>query len=182
MQMQAHWVAAAAAAESGTDFARRLADDEVFLRIDAAIEPRAFRGPTVSADELDALRTIERVVCNRKVTHVGINHIVFQDEQRSANPKDIYVDCTAAGVRPTIQRPVFEPERITLQYTTIGNIPYGAATIGAVEALRDDDTDKNRLCPTLVFTGDIADILTLTHSGMTGIAAARNRTRPRQLE
>ena len=171
MQLQAHWVEAAAAADNGRDFAHRLESGEVFLRIDDGIEPHAWRGATVSTGELDAVRTIERVVHNAKITHLGSHDIVFQNDQRRANPNDIYVDCTAAGVRPTVQRPVFEPERITLQYTTIGNIPHGAATIGAVEALRDNDDDKNRLCPTLVFTGDITDILTLTHSGISGITA-----------
>ena len=48
MQLQARWVAAAAAAENGQDFAHRLEADEVFLRIDPAVEPQAFRGATVS--------------------------------------------------------------------------------------------------------------------------------------
>src|SRR5205809_2371397 len=50
-------------------------------------------------------------------------------------------------------------------------VPWSAATVGAVEALRDDDTDKNRLCPPLTFSGDIADTLAVAHAGMTGLIA-----------
>jgi hypothetical protein len=50
-------------------------------------------------------------------------------------------------------------------------IPYGAATVAAVEAARDDDGEKNRLCPPLTFTGNVSDVLELTHAGMTGLLA-----------
>jgi hypothetical protein len=50
-------------------------------------------------------------------------------------------------------------------------VPYGAATVGAVEAARDDDADKNRLCPPLVFTGDVADLLPMVYAGMSGLMA-----------
>ena len=88
-----------------------------------------------------------------------------------AEPGELYVDCTAAGVRATTPRPVFEPGRITLQYVTIGIVPWGAATIGVVEGSRDDDTDKNRLCPPLAFSGDVSDMMALALPGMTGLMA-----------
>ena len=59
-------------------------------------------------------------------------------------------------------------------------MPYGAATIGAVEAMRDDDDDKNRLCPVVVFSGLASDLLRLAYQGMTGLAA-RRRTRSRRV-
>src|SRR3954470_20035464 len=85
-------------------------------------------------------------------------------------PRRVYVDCTARGVRPTATRPVFEPDRITLQYVTIGIIPWSSATLGMVEASGRDDVEKNRLCPPLTFTGDVADILTMAYAGMLGLA------------
>ncbi|MEY2427112.1 MAG: hypothetical protein QOI61_2684, partial [Actinomycetota bacterium] len=64
MHLQACWVEAAAAAEDGHDFARRL-EGPVLSRIDPTVEPTVFRGPTVSELELDTLRSIERVVRDR---------------------------------------------------------------------------------------------------------------------
>ena len=71
MRLQARWVEAAAAAHDGHDFARRLEDAEVFVRIDPSVEPLAFRGATVSPREIDALRTIEHVVRARRVRSIG---------------------------------------------------------------------------------------------------------------
>ena len=53
MQLQAHWVSAAAEAEDATDFAHRLEASGVFLRFDEAVEPTMFRGSTMSQRELE---------------------------------------------------------------------------------------------------------------------------------
>ncbi len=169
MQLQARWVEAAAQAEDGADFARRLAAEDVLVRIDPGVVPETFRGATISTLEIDALRSIERVVRKRKILGLSPDRITFEDGEVGAEPNRIYVDCTAAGVQPTTPRPVFEPDKITIQYVTIGIVPWSAATIGAVEASRDDEADKNRLCPPLTFSGDIADVLELSYAGIAGL-------------
>ena len=171
MEMQGCWVAAAAQAEDAADFAKRLEADGVFVRIDATVEPTAFRGATISASELDGLGTIERVVPGRKVRHIGTDRIVTDQGDVPTSANRVHIDCTAAGVRPTVPRPVFEDGRITLQYVTIGIVPFGAAITGAVEARDDGDVEKNRLTPVLTFTGRAADVPHLAHAGMTGIMA-----------
>jgi hypothetical protein len=171
MQLQATFIAAAAAAEDAQDFAHRLEAAGIFLRLDPAVEPQAFRGPTLSTTEVEALRSIEDVVRRGRVRHVGVDRITFDDGELPTGPDHVHVDCTAAGVRPTTPRPVFEPGRITLQYVTLGFVPWGAATIGAVEALKDDDDTKNQLCPPVIFSGHVADILRFAKAGMQGITA-----------
>jgi len=168
MQLQARWVEAAAQAVDGADLARRLEAENVFVRIDLDVLPETFRGATISTLEIDALRSIERVVRKGKILGIGPDRITFDDGEIGADPDRVYVDCTAAGVRPTATRPVFEPDKITIQYVTIGIVPWSAATIGAVE-VSQDDTDKNRLCPPLTFSGDISDSLELSHAGITGL-------------
>ena len=37
--------------------------------------------------------------------------------------------------------------------------------------MKDDDETKNRLCPPVIFSGDVADILRFAYAGMQGIAA-----------
>jgi len=172
MHLQACWVEAAAEAEDATDFAHRLEADDIFVRVDQNIEPRMFRGATISIGELEALRTVERIVRQRKVLHIGAHVIVTDQGDVATDANRVYVDCTAAGVRPTIPRPIFESNRITLQYVTIGIVPWSAATLGVVEAATDDDdAEKNRLCPPLTFTGDASDLLHMAHTGMTGLMA-----------
>jgi hypothetical protein len=169
MEMQASWVDAAAEADDGMDFARRLEADGVFLRIDPNVEPTVFRGATISSGEIDSLRRIEQVVPGRRVLRIGTDRIVTDSGDMDAEPGRVYVDCTAQGVRPTVPRPIFEGDRMTLQYVTIGIVPWSAAIVGTVEARQVDDAEKNRLCPTLQFTGNVADMPRLSYSGMEGI-------------
>lgn len=171
MQLQAHWVAACAAATDAEDFFHRLEAAQVFLRIDPDVVPQMFRGATVSVDEVEALRSITDVVRLGRVRHVGVDHLTLDHGELPTGPGHVHVDCTAAGVRPTVPRPVFEPGRITLQYVTLGFVSWGAATIGAVEALKDDDETKNRLCPVVVFSGHAADVLRFALAGMIGLGA-----------
>ena len=171
MHMQGCFVRAAAEAADAADWFHRMEADGNFIRIDAAVEPEVFRGATISSEEVDALRTIERVVPRRRVLHIGMNRIVTDDGDLTAEPDRVFVDCSAPGLPPTIPCPVFDGRRITLQQVTIGIVPWGAATIGAVEARAEDDVSKNLLCPPLTFTGQAADVLNLAHIGMTGLIA-----------
>ncbi|MET0901701.1 MAG: NAD(P)-binding protein [Acidimicrobiales bacterium] len=171
MQLQARWLAATAAAEDAQDFAHRLEAAEVLVRIDPNVEPQAFRGATVSPAEVEALRSIRDVVRRGRVRHIAVDRITLDEGELPTGPDHIHVDCTAAGLPATVPRPVFEPGRITLQYVTLGFVPWGAATIGAVEAMKDDDELKNRLCPPVIFSGHAADLLRFAHAGMQGIMA-----------
>lgn len=171
MELQARWVEAAAEAIDGLDFARRLEAAGVFLRMDPNVEPEAYRGAIVSHRELDALRTVERVVRRGKVRTIGTQRIELDDGDLATRPGVLHVDCTASGVRPTALRPIFSDDRITVQHVTIISVCWSAATLGAVEAARDGDADKNRLCPPLKFTGKASDLLEFVHAGMSGLAA-----------
>ena len=177
MRLQARWVEAAAAAEDGLDFARRLENAGVFVRIDLSVEPLVFRGATVSLREIDAVRTIEHVVRARRVRSIGRVTVATDAGDVPGGPREVYVDCTAAGVPASAPRPVFEPGRITIQYVGVGFLPWCAATIGFVESAGLDDEERNRLCPPVVFTGDAADLARLAHPAIQGqVARARHET------
>jgi hypothetical protein len=171
MRLQARWVEAAAAAEDGHDLARRLEEADVFVRIDPSVEPLAFRGATISHRELDALRTIEHVVRARRVRSIGRTTVTTDAGDISGTPHEVYVDCTAAGVPAAVPRPVFAPGSITIQYVSVGFLPWCAATIGFVESTGRADEEKNRLCPPVVFSGNAADLTTLAYDAMRGQVA-----------
>jgi cation diffusion facilitator CzcD-associated flavoprotein CzcO len=176
MRLQACWVEAAAEVENATEFTHALEAHDLFVRVDPRTEPRTFRGATISTYELERLRTIENTVAQR-VLRLGTHRIVTDGGEIVTDPNRVYVDCTAPGVRPTIPRPVFEGNRITLQYVTIGIVPWSAAILGVVEAGDGDDEAKNRLCPPVVFTGEAADILHIAHRGMIGLMARAREPR-----
>jgi hypothetical protein len=171
MQLQARWISAAAETEGARDFADRLEAAGVFLRIDTEVEPEAFRGATASEAEIELLRSIKDVVRLGRVRHIGADTLTADQGELATEPGQLYVDCTAAGVRATEPRPVFAGDLITLQYVTLGFVPWGAATIGAVEALKDDDDEKNQLCPPVIFSGRVDDILRFAEAGMRGMGA-----------
>jgi hypothetical protein len=171
MQLQANWANAAAQAEDGADFAYRLEASGVFLRFDEAVEPTMFKGSTMSTLELEQGRQIDNVVHLGHVRRISAAEVTLEGGSLPTDPGQAYIDCTAAGVRATVPRPLFEDGRVNLQYVTIGIIPWSASIVGYIEATRDDTMEKNRLCPPVVFSGRTADLLHLARAGMTGVLA-----------
>jgi hypothetical protein len=171
MQLQANWVSAAAQAEDASDFAYRLEASGVFLRFDETAEPTMFRGSTMSTRELEQGRQIENVVRLGRVRRISATEVTLDEGSLRAGPGEVFIDCTACGVRATVPRPLFEDGRINLEYVTVGVIPWSASTVGYIEATRDDTSEKNRLCPPVLFSGWTADLLDLARAGMTGLIA-----------
>lgn len=175
MRLQAVWVEVAAAAADGRDFARRLEDAGVFVRLDPATEPLAFRGATVSRAEIESVRTIEQIVRARRVRSIEPTTVTTDAGAIPGGRNEVYVDCTAAGVPAATALPVFAPNRITIQYISVGFLPWSAATIAFAESSGLPDDEKNRLCPPVVFSGDVADLAELAYAAMRGqVARARH--------
>lgn len=175
MQLQARWVEEAAAATGGHDLAHRLEAAGIFLRLDPAVQPQAFRGATISTRELDVARKIDDVVRARRVHRIGRTSMSTDAGEIVVSPRDLHVDCTAAGVPPAAARPVFDGGRITIQFVAVGFLPWSAATIAFVESTALSEEEKNRLCPPVVFSGDVVDLPELAYVAMQGqVARARH--------
>jgi hypothetical protein len=140
-------VEALASASSVDDLFRRLEECGQLLRIDEQVEPTMFRCATVSRQELDELRRITDVVRLGHVLRIERDRLVLERGEVPTGPGTVHVDCTAEGIPTTGSRPVFEPGRITVQPVRLCVPCFNAALIGYVEATRDDDDEKNRLCP-----------------------------------
>jgi hypothetical protein len=140
-------VQAAACAENVTDLFHRLEACGQLVRLEEAVEPTMYRGATISQTELEGLRLIENVVRQGRVTHIGETRIALEGGSIPTDEEQIYVDCTADGARRVPGRAIFEPNRITLQAVRTGLLPFSAALIAFVESAREDDAEKNRLCP-----------------------------------
>jgi hypothetical protein len=94
-----------------------------------------------------SLRSIENVVRLGRVTHIGPDRIELTGGSIPTDRGQVHVDCSAAGLRTGPARPVFADGRITLQQIRACQPVFSAALAGYVEATRDDDAVKNRLCP-----------------------------------
>ena len=65
--------------------------------------------------------------------------------------------CAASGLQYPPMVPIWGDETITLQPVRTGFPCFGAAITGHVEATRDDDEEKNRLCPPSPYSNTTAD-------------------------
>ena len=103
--------------------------------------------PTLGAWELDLLRTIEHVVRLGHIKHVTRREIVLDDGSVPLAPGSLVVHCAASGLQYPPLVPVWGPDKIRLQTIRVGFPCFCAALAGYVEATRDDDRERNRLCP-----------------------------------
>jgi hypothetical protein len=156
------YVEAAAQAEDVGDLFRRLEACGQLRRIDPAVEPEMYRCATVSETELTSLRHIENVVRQGRVVRIGPDQVVLEEGTIPAEAGHVYVDCSAGGLRIAPARPVFEPGLITLQSIRSCQPAFSAALAGYVEAARDDDPEKNRLCPPNPYPDTAADWISTT--------------------
>jgi hypothetical protein len=142
------WQLEAAAQATSMDdlFARLEAAQQVF-RVDPRVLPTMFRGPTISAGEVEQLRRITGVVRLGKVRRIEADRIVLDGGTVPTSPGHVHVHCAAEGLNPAPEKPIFDAGRITLQSIRIGLLPFASALVAYVEATRDDLDAQNRLCP-----------------------------------
>jgi len=140
-------MAAAADAVSLDDLFLRLEAAGVMLRIDEDVVPTMAKTPTLGVWELDLLRTIEHVVRLGHIKHVTRREIVLDDGSVPLAPDSLVVHCAAAGLQYPPLVPLWGPDQIRLQTIRVGFPCFCAALAGYVEATRDDDRERNRLCP-----------------------------------
>lgn len=140
-------MAAAADAESLDDLFVRLEAAGVMFRIDTGKSPTMAKTPTLGRWELDLLRTIENVVRLGHIKYVSADEIVLDGGVVPLAPGALVVHCAASGLSYPPMVPVWSPDMIRLQTIRAGFPCYCAALLGFVEATRDDDGERNRLCP-----------------------------------
>jgi hypothetical protein len=145
--LAADTMAAAADAGSLDDLFLRLEAADVMFRIDTDVAPTMAKTPTLGAWELELLRTVEHVVRRGHVDHVTRREIVFDDGRVPLAPGSLVVHCAASGLQYPPMVPIWGPDTIRLQTIRAGFPCFNAALAGYVEASRDDDRERNRLCP-----------------------------------
>jgi hypothetical protein len=155
--MVADMMQAAAGASSLEDAFLRLEEAGIMIRIDRSVTPMMARAPTLGLWELEQLRGIERVVRRGHVRRVDPGLLTLDEGSVEIAADALVVHCAATGLRNPGLLPVWGPSAITLQPVRAGFPCFGAAVIGYVEATREDDAEKNRLCPPSPFGNTLAD-------------------------
>lgn len=148
---------AGAAATSLDDLYDRLEQSGRLVRIDPTRPATMYRGTMVSAHELRAVRQIQDVVRLGHVRRIETDRIVLEAGEVETGPDVVHVDCTAFGLSSAPAVPIFGPERIVLQQVRQLSPCLNAALAAFVEAHRDGDEAKNRLCPPNPYPSGVAD-------------------------
>ncbi|MEU6137247.1 NAD(P)-binding protein [Nocardioides sp. NPDC047086] len=154
--MAANTMQAAEQSTSPEDLFLRLEEAGIMLRIDRSVMPTMAKAPTLAMWELEQLRTLENVVRRGHIQHVDRGSLAFADGIVTVAEDALVVHCAADGLKYPALVPVWGPEAITLQPIRAGFPCFGAAVTGYVEATRDSDAEKNRLCPPSPFPDTMA--------------------------
>ncbi len=155
--MAADSMKAATEALCPDDLFLRLEASGIMLRIDRSVTPTMAKTPTLAQWELDRLRTIETVVRLGHVRRAEPGRLVLDKGEAAIAPDAVIVHCAAAGLQYPPLVPIWGAEAITLQPIRAGFPCFAAALAGYVEATRDDDAEKNRLCPPSPLSNTPAD-------------------------
>ena len=163
-------MAAATDASSLDDLFLRLEDRGVMLRVDPAVFPTMAKTPTLGVWELELLRRVERVVRHGHLRSVARGELAFADTTVPVASDALVVHCAASGLQYPPMVPLWGPDAIRLQTIRVGFPCFGAALAGYVEATRDDDRERNRLCPPNLYGNSAAEWARMQSRGT--IAAA----------
>lgn len=157
---------AMAQAQDVADLFRRLQAAGLFEALDPDVTPGTFRGAQTSQSERDQMRRITNVVRAGYVTAITPERIEMQAGSVPTDPRHIHIDCTANALTPRQIRPVFEEGRITVQCLRFGLTCFNAALTAFVEATRQDNAEKNRLCPPCALPSDAHDWIAIRLNAM----------------
>lgn len=147
LRMAADTMQAAAHATSLDHLFLHLEDAGIMMRIDRTVLPTMAKTPTLATWELQQLRTLDNVLRRGHIQAVDRGRLTFTSGSVAVAHDALVVHCAADGFKyPPLVR-VWRPETITLQPIRAGFPCFAAALIGYVEATRNDDDEKNRLCP-----------------------------------
>jgi hypothetical protein len=163
------WATATEIAASATSVAElfgELEDAGQLGRIDASVEPTMYRMAILSEREVETLRAIDDVIRAGRVRRISTDRIVLDQGEVTARRDCLVVDCTAEGLANPSPRPIFEPQRITLQAVREGSPPFNCALSGYLEATRDDVDEKNTLMPPNPYPSAATDWIRVRHVGL----------------
>lgn len=133
-------------ATSVPDLFRRLEDGGHLVRLDRAVEPTTYRCATISMREVEQLRRVKDVVRLGHVASIARDHVAFEKGRIEADPDALYVDCSAGGVQPQPDLPVFDGDTINVLWVMWCRPCFSAALVALVESRVADEGEKNALC------------------------------------
>lgn len=149
-----------AASDCVDDVFFRLERHGIVSRVDTGVLPTKWRCATVNRAELAALRQVTDIVRLGRVQRVGTHEVVLDAGTVRTSPGSLFVDCTSDGLAKHTPRPVFSPDRITLQSLFMCQQVFSAAITAHLELQRLSDDKRNRICSAVPHPEHAADLPT----------------------
>jgi hypothetical protein len=141
---------AAAQADSVDDLFLQLEAFGDVRRLNPDVTPEAYHCAILSDQEIVELRRIHGVVRKGRVTAIGSDTVRLEQGTIPTGPTTLHIDCSAAGIPSHPAVPVFQGDRITLQWVRTCQLAFSSAFIGFVESSFTDEAEKNRICAPIV--------------------------------
>jgi hypothetical protein len=129
--------------------------DDLFLRLEAAgvlqrfdknVMPTMFRCSICSEAEVEQLRRVTNVIRLGHVQWIGRDRMVLQRGTVSMPHNTIYINCSADGIPERPSQPIFQPDKIVLQYVRRCSPTFSGAFLARLEAALPDNAAKNAMC------------------------------------
>ena len=166
MEAQAAQFESIASASSIEDMFDKLEACGYFLRIYTDTRPEMFHGATISQAEVEELRRIKNVVRLGRVSAIERDKIVLDKGDIPTTPNTLHIDCSARAIANVELKPIFQGDLITPQMVRSYQPVFSAAFIAHIEATREDEAEKNRLCGVVPLPNHDTDYLRFTAAFM----------------
>ncbi len=132
-------------ATSIDDLFARLERAALLRRIDPSVKPQMYRCAIVSDAELAEMRRVANVIRMGRVKAVEIDRIVCERGAIPTSLNHIHVNCTADGIPRKAPQPIFQGNKIVLQYVRRCSPTFSGAFVAHLEASLSTDEEKNAL-------------------------------------
>lgn len=142
-------------AVSVDDFAERMEEAGIWMRVDPNVRPKIMHGPTVSKAEFAYLRQIKNIIRIGHVKRIEPEKLIFENETIPTEPGTLYIDCTARAIKPNKSWPIFSKGRIDLQMIRLYQPMFSVALLAKLESMYDDDEVKNKLAIPMSMTDTV---------------------------
>jgi hypothetical protein len=158
----------AASASSLNEFCEKMEASGLWLRLDKAVWPKMMHAANVTNVEVEHLRRIGRIVRKGRVRRIEMDKIILEGGEVLSEPHTLYVDCTASALAHNVndRSPVFSHRLIRLQMVRAFQPTFSAALIGYLEALIEEDMEKEVMAKVTPMTDTAADYVRAMVTGI----------------
>jgi hypothetical protein len=161
-------------ATSIDDLFARLEMAGVLTRIDPRVKPTMYRCAIVSDAELAQLRRVTKVVRKGHVKAIEADRIILDQGEIPTSLQHIHVHCSADGIPRLPEQPIFQGNRIKVQYVRTCQPTFSGAIVAHIEATLSSDEEKNALCRPVQIPDEPTDWLKVLLANSQNRAAWQN--------